>query len=164
MKRVGRMEGENKNTRKLRTALSPSRVDVMGLARLVVAGFLLVSLAACDPAPKSALVGHVSHLDEGRLPVSAVITVELQETAGTETSVIASGGIEEAGNQLPLFWVVEYFPDDIDETNTYAVVARIEDEGTLLYVSDAPTPVTAGDLLNEDGELEVDVVFVPAES
>ncbi len=157
------MEGENKNTRKLRTALSPSRVDVMGIARLVVAGFLLVSLAACDPAPKSALVGYVSHLDEGRLPVSAVIIVELQETAGTETSVIATG-IEEAGPQLPLFYVVEYFPDDIDETNTYAVVARIEDEGTLLYVSDAPTPVTAGDLLNEDGELEVDVVVVPAES
>jgi uncharacterized lipoprotein YbaY len=158
------MEGENKNTRKLRTALSPSRVDVMGIARLVVAGFLLVSLAACDPAPKNSLLGHVSHLGEGRLPVSAVITVELQETAGTETSVIASGGIEEAGPQLPLYYLVEYFPDDIDETNTYAVVARIEDQGTLLYVSDAPTPVTAGDLLNEDGELEVDVVVVPAES
>jgi uncharacterized lipoprotein YbaY len=63
-----------------------------------------------------------------------------------------------------LFYLVEYFPDDIDETNTYAVVARIEDEGTLLYISDAPTPVTAGDLLNEDGQLEVDVVVVPAES
>ena len=158
------MEGENKKTRKLRTALSPSRVDVMGIARLVVAGFLLVSLAACDPAPKNALLGHVSHLDEGRLPVSAVITVELQETAGTETSVIASGGIEEAGHQLPLYYLVDYFPDDIDETNTYAVVARIEDEGTLLYISDASTPVTASDLLNEDGELDVDVVFVPAES
>ena len=136
----------------------------LNVARIAVVGLLLVAAAACDPTPKASLLGFVSHLDEGTLPVSAVITVELQETAGTETSAIATGGIEDAGNQLPLFYVVEYFPDDIDETNTYAVVARIEDEGTLLYISDAPTPVTAGDLLNEDGHLDVDVVVVPAES
>ena len=133
------------------------------MARVAVVGMLLVAVAGCDPAPKASLLGFVSHLDEGRLPVSADITVELQEMAGGEVSVIASGDVG-GGNQLPVPYSFEYVPGDIDEANTYAVVARIEDEGTLLYISDAPTPVTVGDLLNEDGHLDVDVVVVPAES
>ena len=96
--------------------------------------------------------------------MSAVITVELQETVGAETSVIASGGIDEPGTQLPLFYLVEYDPDDIDPASSYAVVARIEDGETLLFITDAPSTVRADDLLNEDGQFEVDVVVVPSGS
>ena len=133
------------------------------MARVAVVGMLLVAVAGCDPAPKASLLGFVSHLDEGRLPVSADITVELQETAGDEVSVIASGDVG-GGNQLPVPYSFEYVPGDIDENNSYAVVARIEDEGTLLYATDAPVPVSPSDLLNEDGMFEVDVVVVPTGS
>ena len=124
--------------------------------RLLLALVVVVSLTACDPAPKSTLHGFVRQLDDGRIPVSAVITVELVGPDG----VIASGTVD-GGNQLPVPYEFEYDEDDIEPDITYLVGASIEDGEALLYVSQDASAVLGEDLLTEDGMFEVDVVVVP---
>ena len=100
--------------------------------------------------------GFVRQLDEGRIPVSAVITVELVGPDGA----IAKGTVD-GGNQLPVPYEFEYNPDDIDTGVSYLVGAQVEDGGELLYESVDPAVVSGGDLVNEEGTFEIDVVVVP---
>ena len=137
----------------------------MRAQRLVLACVVLISLAACDPGPQAEVFGFVSQLDEGTLPESAIITVELQETslADAQTKVLATDVIEDSNQPPGPFFALSYDPDDIDEGNTYTLEAKIEDDGQLLYTTETPHTVDFDDLLNEDG-VQVNIVVVPVGS
>jgi putative lipoprotein len=132
----------------------------MNPLRVLIAILLLV-VTACD-VNKPEISGDVIQLDDGSLPISAVITVDLQDVslADAPASVLATNIIDE-GRQLPVFYFLEYDPDDFVDGNTYVVSARIEDDGQLLYVTDTANVVDFDDIVNEDVGIEMDIVVVP---
>ena len=131
------------------------------MQRIVMVIVLAMAVAACD-VNKPEISGDVIQLDDGRLPISAVITVELQDVslADAPASVLATNIIDD-GNQLPVFYFLEYDPDDIGDGNTYVISARIEDDGQLLYVTVTANVVDFDDIVNEDVGIEMDIVVVP---
>lgn len=134
----------------------------MNPLRVLIAVVLLV-VTACD-VNKPEVSGDVIQLDDGTLPISAVISVELQDVslADAPASVLANDIIDD-GNQLPVFYFLEYDPDDIVDGNTYVISARIEADGQLLYVTDTANVVDFDVILNEDVGVEMDIVVVPVD-
>ena len=130
-------------------------------ALTLLIAILLLGVTACD-VNKPEVSGDVVQRDDGRLPISAVITVELQDVslADAPASVLATNIIDD-GNQLPVFYFLEYDPDDIGDGNTYVISARIEDDGQLLYVTVTANVVDFDDIVNEDVGIEMDIVVVP---
>ncbi len=128
----------------------------MRAARLLLAGALLVSVAACDGANEE-VSGSVAKLDRMALSQSAVVTVELRDTslADAPAETLSTDVIELGGNQLPVPYLLSYDPSDIDERHTYTVFSRIEDGGQLLYITDTAYPVITRGNPTEDVEVVV---------
>jgi putative lipoprotein len=92
-----------------------------------------------DPVGGGARVtGTVTYLQRVALPPGAVIKVQLADVsrAGAPAIVLGEQLIAAGGRQPPFGFEIAYDPAKIDPRFTYAVQARIEHEGKLLFIND----------------------------
>ena len=103
----------------------------------------------------SRVTGSVTYRERIALPPSAVITVRLVDVsrADAPAELLAEQVIHTAGRQVPFEFVLEYDAARIQPTHTYAVQARVEDGGRLLFISDTMNPV-----ITRDAPAHVDIV------
>jgi putative lipoprotein len=72
------------------------------------------------------------------LPPGAVVKVQLVDVsrAGAPAVVLGEQLITGGGRQVPFAFEIPYDPAKIDQRFTYAVQARIENDGKLLFIND----------------------------
>jgi putative lipoprotein len=89
-------------------------------------------------ASSARVSGTVSYLQRIALPPSATITVRLVDVSRMDAPAIVLGEqiINAGGKQVPFSFEISYDPARIDPRFTYAVQARIEDAGKLLFITD----------------------------
>jgi len=94
-------------------------------------------------ATMSKVTGTVGYRERIALPPAATIRVQLVDVsrADAPADVLGEQLIEAAGRQVPFAFEIRYDPARIDERMSYAVQARIEDGGRLLFISDQSYPV-----------------------
>ena len=121
-------------------------MTIPNLLLLPFVGFV-AGLAACSTASvvpqtggvSSAQVsGTVTYRERIALPPSAVIKVQLVDVSRADAPAVVLGEqlIETAGKQVPFSFAIAYGTAGIDERMSYAVQARIEAVGRLLFISD----------------------------
>ena len=100
---------------------------------------LTALLGACQsiqPAAKTSLDGEVFYLQRIALPADATLSVSLQDVSLADAPAVTlakqSGTIK---GQVPLPFHLTYNPADVKPGHTYAVSARIEEDGKLLFIS-----------------------------
>ena len=110
----------------------------------LAAALLAVALAACatPPAksvkPLASVSGMVTFEEPITLSPDAVVTVQLIDVSRQDVAsmVLAEQIITSAGTS-PIPFELSYDPDAIAANHSYAVQARIEWEGRLLFVNNA---------------------------
>ncbi len=110
---------------------------------VAVAGWLVgCSAASIVPGDGGAdvtkVTGAVTYLERIALSPTAVINVQLVEASRADAPAIVLGEqvIQAAGNQVPFTFEIGFDPAEIQANHTYAVQARIEDNGKLRFISD----------------------------
>ena len=109
----------------------------MAVARFLAccaAGFLLAAPAGAAPAQ---VTGNALYLQRIALPATAVLTVQLVDIsrADAPATVIARQTIATGGKAPPYAFALDYDTTAIGANLTYAVQARIEDGGQLLFTT-----------------------------
>lgn len=102
---------------------------------LFMAGALL--LGGCSTfSPKASLEGEVVYLQRIALPPSAHLNVKLQDVSRADAPAIALAEYDgPITGQVPIPWRLVYRPKDVTSGHRYAVSARIEADGHLLFVT-----------------------------
>lgn len=120
---------------------------VLGLAALLTACAKPTARTSAPlravAAVQDSIVGTVAYRERQALPPGAVLRLELQDVSkpGAPATVVAEK-TERPGRQTgPLTFSLPYDTLRIDPTNTYAVQARIEVDGELLWANAAAYPV-----------------------
>lgn len=105
------------------------------LPLLMMAG-LLAACSSTPPAGKAALDGEVFYLQRSALPPSTQVTVSLQDVslADAPSQELARQTLE-SGRQVPLAFHLEYDRAQVKPGHSYAVSARVEDNGRLLFIT-----------------------------
>ena len=115
---------------------------------LLFAAFLLGGCAAhavspsgvASPAPAATarVTGTVTYLQRVALPPTAVVKVQLVDVSRADAPAVVLGEhvIIAGGNQVPFEFAIAYDASKIVASHTYAVQARIEDEGKLRFIND----------------------------
>ena len=110
-----------------------------------------MALTGCTSMPEAAplarVTGTVGYLQRIALLPSAQVKVQLVDVSRADAPavVIAEQSFVTEGRQPPFAFELAYDPARIDARHTYAVQARIEGEGKLLFVSDKRYSVITGD-------------------
>ncbi len=81
--------------------------------------------------------GSVTYLERIALPPNAQLEIVLADVSLADAVYrkISDLKITPAG-QVPIQFTIEYDPKKIDPRHTYAVMARITDDGKLLFIND----------------------------
>jgi putative lipoprotein len=89
------------------------------------------------------VAGTVTYRQRIAIPATAVVTVRLVDVsrADAAASVLGEQVIPADGRQVPFSFAIPFRLAEVDTRNSYAVQARIENDGTLLFVSDRHYPV-----------------------
>ncbi|GAB2964768.1 hypothetical protein GCM10027048_37770 [Hymenobacter coalescens] len=92
---------------------------------------------------RDSVTGTVAYRERMALPPDAVLSVQLQDVSRPDVAatVVAAATVPARGRQVPLAFSLPYDTLRIDRTNTYAVQARIEAGGKVLFANDAAYPV-----------------------
>jgi putative lipoprotein len=92
------------------------------------------------------VTGTVTYRERIALPPTAVIKVQLADVSRADAPAVVLGEqvIQAAGNQVPFTFEVTFDPAQIVANHTYAVQARIEDDGKLRFISDQRYAVVTG--------------------
>jgi len=103
---------------------------------LVLASGLLAACAANAPAPGASLSGEVFYLQRSALPPGAQISVSLQDVSLADAPAVelASQTLP-GGQQVPVAFKLDYDPQQVKQGHSYAVSARIENAGKLLFIT-----------------------------
>lgn len=98
---------------------------------------------AADAASGAKVTGFVSYENNDDLSPTAVLTVKLVDISRADAAaeVVAQQVIQTDGVQVPIAYQVDYDPAKIDPSHRYAIQARIDDQGSLQYISDRVYPV-----------------------
>jgi len=103
-------------------------------------------LAACSSqalSSKASLDGEVFYLQRSALPPSATLTVALQDISLADAPAVTlarqSGPVK---GQVPLPFHLSYDPAQVKPGHRYAVSARIELDGKLLFINTRQHSVT----------------------
>ncbi|OZY41899.1 hypothetical protein CJF43_08860 [Pseudomonas fragi] len=105
--------------------------------------FLLLSLTALlgacssmNPTQHASLDGEVFYLQRIALPPTATLEVSLQDVSLADAPAVTlakqSGPVK---GQVPLPFHLTYDPAQIKPGHTYAISARIEENGQLLFIN-----------------------------
>jgi len=102
------------------------------------------------------VTGSVTYLERVALPPKAVIKVQLVDVSRADAPAVALGEqiISTDGKQVPFFFEIPFDPSKIEANHTYAVKARIEEGGHLLFINDQLYPV-----ITRDAPIHVDMVL-----
>lgn len=96
-------------------------------------------LAACSsptPPTQASLQGEVFYLQRMALPPAATLSVQLQDVSLMDTpAVVLARQAGPVKGNVPLPFHLDYDPAQIKPGHRYAVSARIELEGELLFIS-----------------------------
>ena len=117
-------------------------------------------LTACGSSSEASVTGMVTYREQTQLRPDTVVMVLIRDMSKLDThaTVIGDQYISTQGEQVPIAYEVRYNPDKIDESHTYGVFARIQDNsGKLLFVSNTLTPV----ITQGNPTTDVQVVVVP---
>jgi putative lipoprotein len=109
------------------------------LATLALAGCAGMSTAPAGPAAATSRVtGTVSYAQRIALPPTAVVKLQLVDVSRADAPALLVGeqSFPAQGRQPPFQFAIPYDPAKIEERFTYAVTARIEDGGKLLFIND----------------------------
>jgi uncharacterized lipoprotein YbaY len=132
---------------------------------LLVLSIAAIGLLATVPASaqSAAVTGTVTYLQRSALPPDAVITVQLADVskADAPAQIISTQTIESGGNQVPFAYTLPYDPAQIDERYDYAVSARIESAGKLLFINTQRYAVITKGNPTENVEIIVEPVAEP---
>ncbi|WP_426141288.1 YbaY family lipoprotein [Pseudomonas sp. DWP3-1-2] len=97
---------------------------------------LLGACSSFQPASHASLDGEVFYLQRIALPPSATLSVVLQDVSLADAPAVVlarqSGPVK---GQVPLPFHLQYDSKQIQPGHRYAVSARIESEGQLLFIS-----------------------------
>lgn len=85
----------------------------------------------------SSVSGTITYKQRIALPPGAVITVKLADVSKQDiaATIISTQTITTTGEQVPIPFQLEYDPTQIMPNYTYAVQARIELNGKLMFIS-----------------------------
>lgn len=140
-----------------------------GLHLLITTISLLVLTACASPrdgsnepsaaaAGNSRVTGTVTYLERIALPPDTRIKVMLADVSRADARAITIGEqlIETNGRQVPFAFEIAYDPRVIDPRHTYAIQARIEQDGRLRFISDRRHAV-----ITRGAPIHVDLVVRP---
>jgi len=84
------------------------------------------------------VTGTVTYRERIALPPTAVIKVQLVDVSRADAPAIVLGEqvTHSAGKQVPFAFEIPFDPATIAANHSYAVQARIENDGTLRFISD----------------------------
>lgn len=90
--------------------------------------------------------GTVTFRERIALPPAAVLTVRLLDVsrADAPSATLGEQVVPAGGRQPPFAFEIAFDPATIQARGSYAVQARIEDAGTLLFISDRRHSVITG--------------------
>ncbi len=118
---------------------------MFGLRQFFAAGLTLVTLTigsvgvagGAAASADATVTGTVLYLERIALPPNAIITVRLVDVSRADAPaiVIAEQQITLGDRQVPVPFVLTYDTARIDPRFSYAVQARIEVDGTLLFIN-----------------------------
>ena len=104
------------------------------LATLAATG---ISMAATD-----VIRGSATYRERIALPPGTTLEVELIDVSKADApAVVVSSESVPVVRQVPIPFTVSYDPAAIDQSNRYALTARLVNDGTTLFRSTATTPV-----------------------
>lgn len=106
---------------------------------------LAASALPIQPAVPGELNGTLTWLTRDLLPNNATVAVQLVDRTTQPYTRIAETAFRSEGAQSPIPFLLQYDPAVIDPTRTYALEARISEEGRLGWLSDAPVPALTQD-------------------
>lgn len=103
---------------------------------LALIGSLLAACTSTPPTPKASLDGEVFYLQRIALPPSATLSVSLQDVSLADAPAVTlarqSGPVN---GQVPLPFHLTYDPSQVKPGHRYAVSARIELDGKLMFIN-----------------------------
>jgi len=119
---------------------------------VLIAVMLLAGCSGMGAAPagggaaKGRVTGTVTYLQRIALPPTAVIKVQLIDVSRADAPALVLGEqvIQASGKQVPFAFELSYDPAKIEGNHTYAVQARIEDDGKLRFINDTRYAVITG--------------------
>ena len=84
------------------------------------------------------MTGTVTYRERIALPPTAVIKVQLVDVSRADAPAIVLGEqvTHAAGKQVPFAFEIPFDPARIEANHSYAVQARIEQDGKLRFISD----------------------------
>ncbi|MED5607015.1 YbaY family lipoprotein [Pseudomonas sp. JH-2] len=110
-------------------------MKLTALPLLLMAG-VLAACASNSPSQHASLNGEVFYLQRIALPPGAQVSVSLQDVSLADAPAVelASQTLP-GGQQVPVAFTLDYDPQQIKPSHSYAVSARIENAGRLLFIS-----------------------------
>ena len=97
---------------------------------------LLAACSSTSSGDKASLDGEVFYLQRIALPPTAEVTVSLQDVSLADAPAVELARQQlETGRQVPLAFHLDYDRGQVKPGHSYAVSARIEDNGRLLFIS-----------------------------
>ncbi|MCY1422725.1 hypothetical protein D3C76_939770 [compost metagenome] len=126
---------------------------------LILLGSLLAACSSNPPAPKASLDGEVFYLQRIALPPAATLSVSLQDVSLMDAPAVtlASQNGPVKGN-VPLPFHLTYDPAQVKPGHRYAISARIELDGKLLFINTEHHGVTLDGNDQQSLRIKVDAV------
>ena len=104
------------------------------------------------------VTGTVTYLQRVALPPTAVVKVHLVDVSRADAPAVVLGEqiVLTGGKQVPFAFEIPYDPAKIEANHTYAVQARIEEDGRLRFINDQHYAV-----ITRGAPTHVDMVLKP---
>jgi putative lipoprotein len=112
---------------------------LIALTALALAGCAATSVVPeGGGAAPAKVTGTVTYRERIALPPTAVIKVQLVDVSRADAPAVVIGEqvIPAEGKQVPLAFEIAYDSTRIEANHSYAVQARIEDDGQLRFIND----------------------------
>ena len=125
-------------------------------ASLLFANFSMSAAAGGGDAEAPLVTGTVSYLERAALSPTALVKVQLVDVSRADATAVTLGEqiFFTGGKQPPFFFKISYDPEKIKANHTYAVQARIEEDGRLRFINDQRYAV-----ITFDAPLHVDMIL-----